>query len=227
MNFDQLVPLFPLPSAVLLPRAILPLHIFEPRYRLMTQEAVAGDGLIAIALLKPGYEPRYHALDVEIHPIVCVGAILRDERLPDGRYNLLLQGRTRARILQENTEKSYRRARLAPLPPDALSPEVQQLLRAELQVEIGSPPVLQLAEQANWVELLKCQELCLSDTLDLLASVVLQTAEEKQAFLSQPQLEPRVKLLRLALRSLADQYLEATHRTSRHPRPWPPQCPAN
>jgi len=227
MSLDQLIPLFPLPNAVLLPRAVLPLHIFEPRYRIMTQDALAGDGLIAMALLKPGYEARYHASDAEIHPVVCVGAILREERLPDGRYNILLQGRMRASILDENTEKPYRRARLTPLAPDQVTPEAQKTLRAELQMEIASPPVLQLAQQANWVELLKCQELCLSDMLDLLASVVLQTAERKQDFLSEPQVEARLKLLRVALRSLAAEYLEASHRASRHARLWPPECTAN
>lgn len=227
MILDDWIPLFPLPDVVLFPRAVLPLHIFEPRYRVMVQDAIDGPGLIAVALLKPGYESRYQTLDVEIHPVVCVGAILRDERLPDGRYNILLQGRLRASIVGENTERTYRRARLQQMPADELTPETQRRLRAELQNVVSTPPVLELAAQANWLELLKCPELCLSDSLDLLASVVLQTAEEKQAFLSEARVEARIKLLRLALGSLAADYLEASHRMSRGPRRWPPECRTN
>ena len=54
-----IVPVFPLPNAVLFPRTVLPLHIFEPRYRAMVSDADAGDGMIAIALLEPGFEKDY------------------------------------------------------------------------------------------------------------------------------------------------------------------------
>ncbi len=227
MILDDWIPVFPLPNVVLFPRAVLPLHIFEPRYRVMAQDAIEGPCLITMALLKPGYEPKYHSLDAAIHPVVCVGAILRDERLPDGRYNILLQGRVRARIMEENTDLAYRRARLQAIPAEELTPETERFLRAELRDVFNTPPVLELASQANWLELLKCPELGLSDSLDLLASVALQTVEEKQAFLSESRVEARMKLLRLALGSLAADYLESGHRVSRGPRCWPPECLTN
>src|SRR5947208_14651110 len=83
------VPLFPLPNVVLLPRAILPLHIFEERYKAMTADALAGDRQVAMALLKPGWERNYYQKPA-IEPIVCVGKILTHERLADGKYNFLL-----------------------------------------------------------------------------------------------------------------------------------------
>src|SRR5256885_4780298 len=86
--------LFPLPNVVLFPRAILPLHIFEERYKTMTEDVLAGDRRIAMALLKPGWERNYYGR-AEIEQIVCVGSILSHERLPDGKYNFLLQGHTR------------------------------------------------------------------------------------------------------------------------------------
>src|SRR5439155_576777 len=64
------VPLFPLPNVVLFPRAVLPLHIFEERYKEMTAEALAGDRQVAMALLKPGWEKDYYHRPV-IEPVVC------------------------------------------------------------------------------------------------------------------------------------------------------------
>src|SRR5688572_10166724 len=94
------VPLFPLPSVVLFPRAVLPLHIFEDRYRAMTADALDGDGLIAMALLKPGWEKSYYGKPA-IEPVVCVGKIVSHEKLPDGKYNFLLEGQVRARVIRE------------------------------------------------------------------------------------------------------------------------------
>src|SRR5438093_6138151 len=90
------VPLFPLPNVVLFPQAVLPLHIFEERYKAMTADALSGDRVIAMALLRPGWEKSYYARP-DIEPVVCAGRILSHEKLPDGKYNFLLQGVVRAR----------------------------------------------------------------------------------------------------------------------------------
>ncbi len=109
------VPVFPLPSVVLLPTAVLPLHIFEQRYRAMTKSALAGDRQIAMALLSPGWQKTYAARPA-IEPVVCVGTIISYEQLPDGKYNFLLQGRSRARIVKElATNESFRRLQLEPI----------------------------------------------------------------------------------------------------------------
>ena len=108
------VPLFPLPNVVLFPRAVLPLHIFEERYKAMTAHVLASDKRLAMALLLPGWEKHYYARPA-IDPVVCVGQILSWERLPDGRYNFLLQGVTRARVVREHGKGPYRVAELEPL----------------------------------------------------------------------------------------------------------------
>ena len=108
------VPLFPLPNVVLFPRAVLPLHIFEERYKAMTADVLASDKRLAMALLLPGWEKNYYARPA-IDPVVCVGQILSWERLPDGRYNFLLQGVTRARVVREHGKGSYRVAELEAL----------------------------------------------------------------------------------------------------------------
>lgn len=111
----KLVPVFPLPEVVLFPRQILPLHIFEPRYRDMVHDAMEGDGHIAIALLEPGFEENYFTPHAPIHKVIGVGQIVTAERLEDGRYNLLLRGVSRARIQREFHDRSYRIAEISML----------------------------------------------------------------------------------------------------------------
>lgn len=111
---SDLVPIFPLPNLVLLPRAVVPLHIFEERYKAMTADALAGDRRIAMALLAPGWE-RDSQSTPRIGPVVCVGNILQHEQLPDGTYNFLLQGVQRARVVREELVGLYRAAEVEPL----------------------------------------------------------------------------------------------------------------
>src|SRR5580700_9155649 len=95
-GFSCTARLFPLPNLVLFPHVIQPLHVFEPRYRQLMEDALQADRLMAIALLQPGWEEDYHQRP-PIHPVVCIGRIFKEERLEDGRFNLLLQGLCRAR----------------------------------------------------------------------------------------------------------------------------------
>ena len=89
------VPIFPLAGALLLPRTRLPLHIFEPRYRAMVSDALAGDRLIAMV------QPRDQEDPPAVFGIGCLGRIVNSEQLEDGRYNIVLEGLTRLRIAQE------------------------------------------------------------------------------------------------------------------------------
>src|ERR1043165_3733918 len=103
--------LFPLPNLVFFPYVMQPLHIFEPRYRQMTVEALQGDRFIALVLPLPGWEKNYQGKPA-IHPIACIGQILAEHCLEDGCFNILLRGQARIRILEElPTDKLYRIAR--------------------------------------------------------------------------------------------------------------------
>src|SRR5262245_27423029 len=93
-------PLFPLPNVELFPAAFLPLHLFEPRYRHMAADAHAGERLIGMVLLRPGWETDYAGLPA-VYPIGCAGFITHAERLGDGRYNIVLRGMDKFRILEE------------------------------------------------------------------------------------------------------------------------------
>ena len=110
-GFSGIVPVFPLPNVILFPGMFLPLHIFEPRYRQMTADALAGERLIAMALLKPGWEEQYEGAP-PIHPILGMGKIVEQEKLEDGRYNLVLLGLVRVRVIQELGPGPYRRAKV-------------------------------------------------------------------------------------------------------------------
>src|ERR1700722_13009146 len=99
-SFGGTARLFPLPNLVLFPHVVQPLHIFEPRYRQLMADALADDRLITMALLRPGWEEDYHQKP-PIHSVVCLGRIHQEDRLADGRYNLLLEGLWRARIREE------------------------------------------------------------------------------------------------------------------------------
>ena len=101
------VPLLPLPNVVLFPGVFLPLHIFEPRYRAMTEDALSGDRLIGMVLLKPGYEAEYEGRPA-IYPVGCTGLITHAEPLKDGRFNIVLQGLERFRVREEDDSRAYR-----------------------------------------------------------------------------------------------------------------------
>lgn len=105
------IPLFPLPNVVLFPNVFLPLHIFEPRYRQMVADALAGDRMIGIVLLKPGWETDYEGTPA-VYPVGCTGLITHAEPLEDGRSNIVLRGLEKFRILEEDRRAMYRRARV-------------------------------------------------------------------------------------------------------------------
>ena len=102
---SDLLPLFPLPTVVLFPNIFLPLHVFEPRYREMVADALAGDRMIGMVLLRPGWEHEYEGAP-PVYPVGCSGVITHFERLSDGRYNIVLRGLARFRILREDRSKS-------------------------------------------------------------------------------------------------------------------------
>jgi hypothetical protein len=131
----QALKVFPLPSAVLFPHAALPLHIFEPRYRSLVRDALEGDKVLALAQLEPGWEGQYGERP-PMQPMLCAGLIIWHEELADGRYNILLQGVARARLLSELTsEKLYREVRVQLLPDaEYQGPEEERLRQAVFEL---------------------------------------------------------------------------------------------
>jgi len=107
----NVIPLFPLPNLVFFPRTYIPLHIFELRYRDMVRAAAASHRMIGMVLLKEGWEADYEG-DPAVFPMGCVGRMINVQPLPDGRFNILLQGLRRFEIEHEIGTESYRQGRI-------------------------------------------------------------------------------------------------------------------
>jgi Lon protease-like protein len=127
---SELLPLFPLPTVVLFPGVFLPLHIFEPRYRAMIADALAGDRLIGMVLLRDGWQKNYEGRP-PVFDVGCSGVITHCETTPDGRYNIILRGVERFRITEENHDRQYRRAAIDRAPERSLSREDRVRVTAE------------------------------------------------------------------------------------------------
>ena len=111
-TFSGVVRLFPLPNLVLYPHVMQPLHIFEERYREMLEDALAGDQLITMAVLEPGWETDYDSRP-PVSEFACLGKVVAHHRLEDGRSNVLLLGVQRVQIVKElDPLRSFRQARV-------------------------------------------------------------------------------------------------------------------
>ncbi|PYN78022.1 MAG: ATP-dependent protease [Candidatus Rokuibacteriota bacterium] len=95
-----ILPIFPLPDVTFFPHTLLPLHVFEARYRAMIMDTLARDRQIAVVKLQPGYESSYAGRPA-VHPVAGAGEIVSWERLATGRYNILVKGSMRVRIASE------------------------------------------------------------------------------------------------------------------------------
>jgi hypothetical protein len=111
----SVIPIFPLEAATLFPNGSYPLHIFEPRYRAMVADALKGDRIIGMVTLQPGYEKDYEGRP-PILPVGCAGLITEFEELPDGRYNIVLGGLVKFRVVSEDQGRPYRLARIERIP---------------------------------------------------------------------------------------------------------------
>ena len=105
------IPIFPLPTTVFYPGTLLPLHIFEPRYRQMTFDALEGKRIIGMILLKPNWQENYFG-NPKLYSVGCVGNIEKEIKHPDGKYNFTLIGLRRFRIIHEKEGKLYRQAKI-------------------------------------------------------------------------------------------------------------------
>ena len=110
-SLPSTIPIFPLDDVMVFPNISRPLHIFEPRYRAMVADALKGDRVIGMIQLRPGYEANYEGRP-PVFAIGCAGVITDFEQLPDGRYNIMLRGLVKFRILSEDQSLPYRVARV-------------------------------------------------------------------------------------------------------------------
>ena len=184
-------PLFPIAGAILFPRAQLPLHIFEPRYREMVRDAVDSDGLIAV--VQPQLVEVEDDSKQPLYPVGCVGEIVGLEELEDGRFNIVLNGSNRFRIMSEvDLETPYRNADLDVGAFDDREPEpLGMTQRAEVEREarrLGDA----LGLSVDWSAVSRLDDEML---VNAIAQVAPFDVSAKQALLESEGLDERADLL--------------------------------
>jgi Lon protease-like protein len=196
-SFNGVARLFPLPDFVLFPHVVAPLHIFEPRYREMTKDALDSDRLIALVLLKPGWEEDYEATP-PVHDVACLGQIINDQKLADGKYNLLVRGLCRLRLEKEvPSQKLYRLAQGWPLPDGADAP-------SELRERLANAALPLLPSVDSVLEQMKelfSSPLPLGGLCDVLSFAMPLSTEAKQELLAEIDIEQRASRLIEELKS--------------------------
>lgn len=209
------VPVMTLPNATLFPQALLPLYIFEPRYRQMLADALHSNRIFSVAMRKPGTS-RETPL-----PVAGVGLIRVSVGHKDGTSHLILQGLARVELEEAVRYKPYRIQRIRPLatPPcdsvaaDALLAKVRELVRERLDLGLPFPfpgehaPAFPAKEVIGYLESISNPE----QAADLVSCAVLSGASERQAILEAVDVETRLRrLIQFLLRDIR------THRKERH-----------
>jgi Lon protease-like protein len=191
------VPLFPLPDIVLFPGMRLPLHVFEPRYRRLVRDTLAGERLVALPRLKPGFEEQYY----ESPPVfeVCgVGRVTEHQRLADGRWNIVVEGLWRVELLKELTTVPYRLARARSLAETALvASTTLTAIKSEL-LDLVRRLAPHLARSGVKIESLARDAQTTGECADALAALVVSDPDERQALLEE--LDPLERSTRLVSR---------------------------
>ena len=170
------MPVFPIPGVFLFPHQVLPLHVFEPRYRAMVANLLDGPGRLVVGSQLGGTNA---AGDPALLPVAGLGEILRHERLPDGRYQILVLGLARVRIREAPSDHPYRLVHCQPFveieAPATEVGDLAQKLRAAATARLKQP--LPLPESAP---------------AGLLADLLLQTLGAPQAVVERAYVEPSV-----------------------------------
>lgn len=205
-GFGGVVRLFPLPNLVLFPHTVQALHIFEPRYRQMVEDALAGDQLIATARLLPGWEADYEGRPA-IHAMTCVGKIFAHARLEDGRYNIMVRGLRRACVVREYPagEFAFRLADVALV--EDIYPVESAAMRSVLQRELLSMLERLTPRTPGMDELVKemlGQNVSLGALTDVLGYVLPLDIDFKQALLAESNVDRRGSMLAGHLRDIVE-----------------------
>ena len=198
------LPVFPLPNVVFFPHMMLPLHVFEPRYRDLLRHVVAGDRRLGVALLRPGWEPDYYGAP-RIHDMFCVGEVVGHEELADGRSNLLLRGLARVRVLEEeHTGLPFRtmRVRVEGAPPVGSGRDLLARHLATVRQLFSSRGGAISRMGADDMDLLFSSELPPEIVLDAIAAANPAPSPRKQEVLEETNLLRRAELVASLLADL-------------------------
>jgi len=195
-DFSGSVRLFPLPNLVLFPHVMQPLHIFEPRYRELLEDALAGDRLIAMAILAPGWEKDYEG-SPPLSPFACLGRVATHCQLDDGAYNVLLMGLRRVRLVRELPPTGrFRRAEVEVC--EDLSPLQEAADRAGLQRKLRQAflrvlPIL--PDSQEQLDRLLSTDVSLGVLTDVISYMIEIALRQKEALLAERNVYRRAEML--------------------------------
>lgn len=227
VNFGRPMPLFPLDTVTLLPQQIAPFHIFEPRYRQMIDAALDSSGQIAMAVFAGAkWKEQYHGRP-PLKPAVCVGQIVEHEKLDDGRYNVLLQGVCRARIVKElpaSEDRLYRVAMLEPFGLETQESEDLADLRRRLSESLAEGPLSQMRVAKPMLDFLRNPEIPTAALLEVISFTILTDHSLRYKLLSEESLKRRADLIERELHGLEDLIRRAA---KQRPLDWPKGCSWN
>jgi len=221
VDFSKAMPLFPLPDTVLLPHAVQPLHIFEPRYCEMVNHCLDGAGQIAMACFEGETWRQEYEGAPPLRSVVCVGQIVQHESLAGGRHNILLHGVCRAKIeqvVEPDDDHSYRKAHLSPLEIADIDDLPLDDVRDKLRQLIRGPRLCRMRAAKSVAEWFDRDDVSTPALLELIGSVLLHDSEVKYRLLSEPSVEARAELIVSELRHL-DDLVRAADR--QNPKAWP------
>jgi ATP-dependent Lon protease len=222
-RFSGKVRLFPLPNLVMFPHVMQPLHVFEPRYKELIEDAIAGDHLVAMARLAPGWEKDYEGRP-PLAPMACLGRVVTYQLVPPDRYNVLLMGLRRVRLIRELAPtRSFREAEVEvyedeyPDETAAVRPALQKKL-----VRTFRKILPQLDDVREQLDQLLGTNVSLGMLTDIVAYALDLDLEVKQQLLGQRDADRRALLL-------LDQLGRAGYDTSQHRAKagFPPEFSAN
>ncbi len=178
MPLPSVLPLFPLSNVVLFPQVMLPLHVFEPRYRQMVKDVAESDELIGMILLRAPEGMGSPGADV--YSVGCAGRVVRKVELPDGRSNILLQGVREFVPREQRFDRPYRTATVEWAPSVSsgfrLEPAVRQNLVAQIRRFAGE-------EKAHELKILADPIISDEMLVDLFAFALDLPVAEKQSLL--------------------------------------------
>lgn len=223
VDFGRPMPVFPLPGFVMLPHAVQPLHIFEPRYRQMVGHCMdAEDAPIHIAMASfASRSPVEEAGFVQLRPAVCVGQIVHHAPLADGRSNILLQGICRARIVEvfePDDERLYHEARLTPIDRDAEIAPTLPGLRERLRDLVGGPQLSRMNTARAVLEWLDRDDVPTHAILEIIGFALVRDEEMRYRLLEEATARGRARLIRGELSRLARLVAQADEQNWRE---WP------
>ncbi len=231
VNFGRPIPLFPLQHVSLLPQQVIPLHIFEDRYRQLVERALDGSGQLAMAVFSgDDWKKNYHGRP-RIRRAVCLGQIAQHEHLPDDRYNILVQGVCRAKIVKELPAEEGTLYRQAMLEPVGIADEDEDSLsgiRGKIEEMLSDGPLTHARIAEPLLEYIRNDEIPTAAILEIVSFTILGDtlgdAELRYKLLAEGKAAVRARIIETQLTTIGGLIQKALRQ---HPEDWPKGCSWN